>query len=132
MSRLVVVSNRVADIEAGIQSGGLAVALGAALKETGGLWFGWDGNIVEDEAAGEPSVVHQDSVTLVTVPLTRGEYDTYYLGYSNKVLWPSFHYRLDLSAYESAFIDGYRGGNARMADRLAGLFLADDIVWVHD
>ena len=132
MSRLVVVSNRVADIEAGPQSGGLAVSLGAALKENGGLWFGWDGNIVEDDADRAPSLVRQDSVTLVTVPLTRSEYDTYYLGYSNKVLWPSFHYRLDLSAYESAFIDGYRGVNARMADRLAELISADDIVWVHD
>jgi trehalose 6-phosphate synthase len=32
MSRLVVVSNRVADLESAAQSGGLAVALGDALK----------------------------------------------------------------------------------------------------
>ncbi len=43
--RLVVVSNRV-PIPAGADSpspGGLAVALDAALKQRGGLWFGWPG-----------------------------------------------------------------------------------------
>lgn len=132
MSRLVVVSNRVADLEAGAQSGGLAVALGAALNETGGLWFGWDGNIVDDGNGQEPNITRHDAVTVATVPLSRSEYDDYYLGYSNKVLWPSFHYRLDLSAYETAFIEGYRSVNAMMAGHLAKLLTARDVVWVHD
>ena len=42
MSRLVVVSNRVA-IPGTSSAGGLAVALQAALEETGGMWFGWSG-----------------------------------------------------------------------------------------
>ena len=42
MSRLVVVSNRVAPIVEGkAAAGGLAVAVLAALKEEGGIWFGW-------------------------------------------------------------------------------------------
>ena len=50
MSRLVVVSNRVAYLEKKNQSGGLAVALGDALRETGGIWFGWDGTVVDEDA----------------------------------------------------------------------------------
>jgi hypothetical protein len=46
MSRLVVVSNRVADPRKAA-AGGLAVALGDSLNATGGLWFGWSGNIIE-------------------------------------------------------------------------------------
>ena len=42
MSRLVVVSNRVA-IPGENRAGGLAVALQGALGERGGLWFGWSG-----------------------------------------------------------------------------------------
>ncbi|MGI8724435.1 MAG: hypothetical protein ACR2J1_03550, partial [Methyloceanibacter sp.] len=38
--RLVVVSNRVADVTAKTQTGGLAVALGDALRASRGLWFG--------------------------------------------------------------------------------------------
>ena len=49
MNRLVIVSNRVADLENQLQSGGLAVALGDAIRAVGGVWFGWDGNTVEDE-----------------------------------------------------------------------------------
>jgi trehalose 6-phosphate synthase len=50
MSRLVVVSNRVAYLEKESKSGGLAVALGDTLRQTGGVWFGWDGNVVDDDA----------------------------------------------------------------------------------
>ncbi len=44
-ARLVVVSNRVplAASSAAPAAGGLAVALKAALKARGGLWFGWSG-----------------------------------------------------------------------------------------
>ena len=46
MSRLIVVSNRVAPIsEGGPAAGGLAVGVFDALKETGGVWFGWSGDV---------------------------------------------------------------------------------------
>ena len=46
MSRLVVVSNRIAIPDGSKASaGGLAVGILDALKTTGGLWFGWDGEI---------------------------------------------------------------------------------------
>jgi trehalose 6-phosphate synthase len=38
------------------------------------------------------------AVTTATIDLTRAEYDSYYLGYANSVLWPVFHYRLDLAS----------------------------------
>jgi len=132
MSRLVVVSNRVADLESGVQAGGLAVAVNSALEATGGLWFGWDGNIVEDDADRTLSTVQRNNATVATIPLTRSEYDTYYLGFSNKVLWPSFHYRLGLLDYESTFVEGYRRVNAMMADHLAKLIQPQDLVWIHD
>ncbi len=42
--RLVVVSNRTA-APGEARAGGLAVALGDALGERGGLWFGWSGTL---------------------------------------------------------------------------------------
>ena len=51
MSRLIVASNRVADLDKAVQSGGLAVALEDALQKRRGVWFGWDGTTVEDEAS---------------------------------------------------------------------------------
>jgi trehalose 6-phosphate synthase len=132
MSRLIVVSNRTADLESSVQAGGLAVAIGSALEETGGLWFGWDGNIVDDGVEQAPNIVQHNNATVATVPLTRSDYDNYYLGYSNKVIWPSFHYRLGLLDFQTAFIEGYRRVNAMMADHLAKLISPQDLVWIHD
>jgi len=132
MSRLVVVSNRVAYLEKKNQSGGLAVALGDALRESGGMWFGWDGTVVGEDDPRETNVAQQGKVTIATVPLTQRDYDEYYVGFANQVLWPVCHYRLDLVKFETAYFDGYRRVNARLADALAPLLRPDDIIWIHD
>ena len=136
MSRLVVVSNRVADPRR-TAAGGLAVALADVLNNTGGLWFGWSGKVIEAEAGGRPGegVMHRHragSVKLVTVDLSREDHATYYLGYANGVLWPVFHYRLDLADFDAGYINGYRRVNQLFAKLLAPLLKPDDLIWVHD
>lgn len=136
MGRLVVVSNRVADPRK-TAAGGLAVALAEFLNSTGGLWFGWSGKIVEAAAGGLPgeAEIHSQQagpVKLVTLDLSREDHDSYYLGYSNGVLWPVCHYRLDLADFETKQIEGYRRVNQLFARKLAPLLQPDDIVWVHD
>lgn len=133
MNRLVVVSNRVADLTKTAQSGGLAVGLADSLRRRGGIWMGWDGQttLISDEAP-EPRVKTIGEVTQVTIPLTEQDYSEYYLGFSNSVLWPLFHYRLDLVEYKTAFLDGYRRVNAKFADALLPYLKPDDLVWIHD
>jgi trehalose 6-phosphate synthase len=132
MSRLVVVSNRVADLEKTVQSGGLAVALGDALRQSGGLWFGWDGKVVENGGDHPTKIVRKGSVTVATVSLSRSDYEEYYLGFANQVLWPACHYRLDLVSFENAYFDGYRRVNKRLAETIIELLQPDDVIWVHD
>ena len=136
MPRLVVVSNRVADPRK-TAAGGLAVALAEVLNNTGGLWFGWSGKIIEDSRDGTvpDSAVHSHQagpVKLVTIDLNRKDHDAYYLGYSNGVLWPVFHYRLDLADFDAGYIAGYRRVNQLFARKLAPLLREDDVIWVHD
>ena len=136
MSRLVVVSNRLADPRK-TAAGGLAVALADVLNNTGGMWFGWSGKVVEAEqggVAGEGEVHTQQAgaVKLVTVDLSREDHDAYYAGYSNGVLWPVFHYRLDLADFDAGYIAGYRRVNQLFARKLLPLLKPDDILWVHD
>jgi trehalose 6-phosphate synthase len=132
LSRLVIVSNRVADLENQVQSGGLAVALGDALRSIGGIWFGWDGNIVEEGTPIEVKRTVQNDVTVATIPMTDRDYEEYYLGFANKVLWPVCHYRLDLVKFEQAYLEGYRRVNKGFASALAPLLRPDDLVWAHD
>jgi trehalose-6-phosphate synthase len=133
MARVVVVSNRLADPRKAA-AGGLAVALGETLSATGGLWFGWSGKVVEDGTPGEGELHLQQAgnVTLATVDLCREDHDTYYLGYANRVLWPMFHYRLDLADFNKQSLDGYRRVNRMFARKLMPLLQPDDLIWIHD
>ena len=133
MSRLVVVSNRVADPRKAA-AGGLAVALGDAMNGTGGMWFGWSGAIVENGVRGEGKLHLQQAgqVTLATVDLSAEDHNGYYLGYSNSVLWPVFHYRLDLARFDAGYIDAYRRVNRLFARHLMTQLRPDDIIWIHD
>ena len=133
MSRLVVVSNRVADPRKAA-AGGLAVALGEALNMTGGMWFGWSGKTIEGGAPGEGALHthHAGHVTLATIDLCAEDHAGYYLGYSNGVLWPVFHYRLDLARFDAGFITAYRRVNQLFARKLMPLLKPDDIIWIHD
>ncbi|MFS8973533.1 alpha,alpha-trehalose-phosphate synthase (UDP-forming) [Cupriavidus necator] len=136
MPRLVAVSNRVADPR-NVAAGGLAVALSEALRQTGGLWFGWSGKALETAQGGTPGegdlhLQQAGNVTLATVDLSREDHDAYYLGYSNGVLWPVFHYRLDLADFDSNFLNGYRRVNQLFARKLAPLLEPDDVIWIHD
>lgn len=132
MGRLVVVSNRVGDISNPTQTGGLAVAMAAALRSRGGLWFGWDGKRNEDASGAEPRSTECQGVTCAGVPLSEQDYRQYYIGYSNSVLWPLFHYRTDLIDYRKADYQGYERVNAQLARRLQPLLRDDDIIWIHD
>ena len=134
MSRLIVISNRVAaptpQGEGGAQ-GGLAVALSAALREYQGLWFGWSGKTIE-EFTGEIAFARHDGVSSATIDLEPQDVDEYYNGYANRTLWPLFHYRIDLAEYDRSFGSGYERVNERFAETVAPLIEPDDLVWVHD
>lgn len=129
MSRLIVISNRVS--AGGGAQGGLAVALSAALREHGGIWFGWSGNETR-EFTGHISLERVDGVTTATVDLEDQDIEEYYNGYANRTLWPLFHYRIDLAEYERSFAGGYQRANERFADTVLPLIEPDDLVWVQD
>lgn len=130
--RLVVVSNRVTPTGgAKPDSGGLAVAIRSALQERGGIWFGWSGEVAE-VPADEPGIKVDGPLTLATLDLSRRDYDEYYIGYANRVLWPLFHYRSALVEFSRRYLAGYLRVNQMFAQRLAPMLSAQDLVWVHD
>ncbi|BCQ23817.1 alpha,alpha-trehalose-phosphate synthase (UDP-forming) [Caballeronia sp. NK8] len=132
MSRLIIVSNRVAPIsEGGPAAGGLAVGVYDALKETGGMWFGWSGDVLTSTPDGIKLEEH-GPVTFATIGLVRRDYDQYYRGFSNATLWPAFHYRPDLIEFDRHEYDGYCRVNRWLAEQLAPLLKPDDVIWVHD
>lgn len=108
------------------------MALEAALKAHGGVWFGWSGEsrpAVDAEALRTQTV---GPITFATTDLTKRDVEDYYLGYSNRALWPLCHYRLDLARFDEREMQAYFRVNDVFARKLAGLVGADDVVWVHD
>ena len=127
MSRLVVVSNRIAIPDGSKASaGGLTVGIVDALKSTGGVWYGWNGEINEiGEDDDELSMLEQDGITYASFGLNQNDYDLYYLQFSNAVLWPAFHYRLDLVNFQREAWEGYQRVNTMLAERLQPLLKED-------
>ena len=129
MSRLIVVSNRTPG--KGPAAGGLAVALRKTLAEREGFWFGWSGKLV-DAPSPEAHFEDIEGLSVAQIDLTRVDHHAYYAGFSNSILWPSFHLRLDLATIEAHWYEGYRAVNLQFARALLPLLKADDVIWVHD
>src|SRR5277367_4372762 len=122
MSRLVVVSNRVAPITEGEPTaGGLAAGVLDALKQKGGIWFGWSGEIIDGTVPAPHVERTVGQITLYTVDLSRRDYDEFYRGFANGTLWPTLHYQIGLSRFDWTEFAGYRRVNALFARSLAKL-----------
>jgi len=130
MTRLVIASNRVAQPQ-GKRVGGLAAAMHAALKEYGGLWFGWSGKRVAEGARA----LHRERVgntEYALLDLTGDEYDAYYLGFANRTLWPLLHFQPTVMQYSRAQYACYRKVNRLFATMMAPLLREGDCIWIHD
>ena len=113
-------------------AGGLAVALKAALEQSGGLWMGWSG---KSSGAKEPGPLHFEEhgrIAFALSDLSRRDLSEYYAGFANSVLWPLCHYRLDLTDYARKDMAGYFRVNRFFAERLRPLIEPDDLIWIHD
>lgn len=129
MSRIVIVSNRTPG--KGPAAGGLAVALRKVLASHEGFWFGWSGKLTETPSP-KPRIEDIDGLQVAQIDLTPDDHHAYYAGFSNSILWPSFHLRLDLATIESHWYEGYRRVNDQFAKALMPLLKPDDVIWVHD
>jgi trehalose 6-phosphate synthase len=131
MDRIVVVSNRVPSLQYGeAAAGGLAVGLKAALEASGGLWFGWNGRVLE--AAEGVRIEQERPFALATLTLTPAEHDGYYAGFANRTLWPLLHGRLDLIRFTPEDFSQYLAVNDKFAHGLLPRLGAGDRIWVHD
>ncbi|HEV8679385.1 MAG TPA: trehalose-6-phosphate synthase, partial [Stellaceae bacterium] len=111
--------------------GGLATAVLAAVGQREVTWFGWSGELT-DGTPGATRAYREGSLTRLLVDLNRADYEGFYLGFANRVLWPLFHYRVNLSEFGREEWTAYSRVNEFFAERLAAALAPDDIVWVHD
>jgi trehalose 6-phosphate synthase len=135
LARLIMVSNRVAvpSRDAASQAGGLAVAVRSVMKKNPGIWFGWSGNVARERTDDlSTTTITRRDLTYIVTDLTEADYQEYYSGFANRMLWPILHYRLDLAEFSRRDLSGYRRVNVQFANQLHHILKDDDIVWIHD
>lgn len=143
MSKTIIVSNRL-PLKINIEKqtvkftpsiGGLATGLQSFHKENNSLWIGWTG-LTDEEI---PRNHLQDDVIAaainkkcIPIPLSQKELEEYYEGFSNRTLWPLFHYFNEYVHFETHTWEWYKRVNRKFADEIAEHSDSGDIVWVHD
>ena len=147
MSRLIVLSNRVKMPDNNPMAGGLAVALQDILTGSSVIWMGWNGAIIDSSDAGEInsfSNYKQKNVasscrqgthtetTYMTTALTTRQYQHFYCGFANNVLWPMLHEQSKLISQAPEDYAGYQDVNRLFAQQLKSIIQPDDVIWVHD
>jgi trehalose 6-phosphate synthase len=133
LARLFIVSNRVSvpSRETAGRAGGLEVAVRATLRRRPGVWFGWSGKSATKDGVATRSI-ERDGLTYIVTDLVKEDYQEYYNGFANRVLWPILHYRLDLAEFSRRDHGGYMRVNEHFASELHKVLQADDVVWVQD
>lgn len=134
--RLVVVSNRLIDPKKPA-AGGLAVALGDMMRITDGLWMGCRSKETNELGSKIVRTEQFGRTTLVQVEIPKQQYDNYYAGFSNSVLWPIFHGEVKKIDVETeilipAYFKDYEEVNKMLASHLAPMLKGDDTLWIHD
>lgn len=142
MNRLIIVSNRlpVSVVRQGDSLtmeksvGGLATGLGSFYKNYDSAWLGWPG-VVSEELDGTEQVnlrSQLQSENCYPVFLSRTDLEEYYYGFSNKTIWPLFHYFSMYTGYDTQFWNAYERVNRIFCEEVVRVAEPNDTVWVHD
>lgn len=129
--RLVCVSNRAMNARGAMTAGGLATGIFSALRGTGGMWFGWNGQLTDDEPPAT-DLASSDGILHATVALKRADFHKYYNGFANDALWPLFHYMPSKFRFRPEELEAYESVNRYFAQRLRTLLEPTDCLWIHD
>lgn len=144
MSKLILVSNRLpvtaevkknGEIAYNPSVGGLATGLSSLSKTYSCTWVGTSGltsdgiDLRELEIAAETLVRDFQSYS---VTLTQKETKLYYDGFSNKTIWPLFHYFQSYTSYDEETWQCYVSVNNKFYETLSKIYENGDLIWIHD
>lgn len=112
--------------------GGLVTGLTAISKKYKSIWVGWPGilNSESDRELIEKELLYK--FQCCPVFLSEKEVEGYYRVFSNKTIWPLFHYFPQYSVYEQSGWKTYKKVNQLFAEKVLELSEPNDIIWIHD
>lgn len=142
MSKTIIISNRL-PLQVGIEDGklsvtpsvgGLATGLKSFHRDGDSIWIGWSGLTQEEIPEHLMDEVQEKAKeeACVAVNFTSEEIDGFYYGFSNRSIWPLFHYFTEYTEWESWQWETYKKVNQKYADAVVEHYEEGDQIWVHD
>lgn len=143
MNKTIIVSNRLplqlqiseeGEVTATPSVGGLATGMKTVHKDSNGIWIGWSGVADEELTPAISKRVNQavKNEQCVAVPLNKQDLDNYYFGFSNRTLWPLFHYFLEYTEFDNSYWESYVEVNKKFAEVVISEAKEGDTIWIHD
>lgn len=142
MGRLLIVSNRLpvsvekrkGTVYYNHSVGGVVAGLSAFRKSQPSMWIGWPGisaeRIEKEKKSIEKKLISQYNCHPVF--LTQSSIEKYYHGFSNRTIWPLFHYFTQHAIYDRNLWEEYEQVNKLFCDIVSETTEKGDIIWVHD
>ena len=142
MSKIIIVSNRLPlkinvdqekiNVEPSV--GGLATGMRSIHEAYESQWIGWNGlaedNLTKSLKEKVDKAVEKEKC--LGVPLNEKEIDLYYYGFSNKTIWPLFHYFTEFAEFKKEYWNAYLEVNQKFADVITQHCSSGDTIWIHD
>lgn len=142
MGKTIIISNRLpvqlqihnGSITAIPSVGGLATGMKSVHSGGDSLWIGWSGLTEEDIPQElEPDIDEAlKQHGCAKVKLSSEEVEGFYFGFSNRTIWPLFHYFLEYSEFTLDNWTTYQEVNQKFADTILEKAGAEDTIWIHD
>ena len=144
MSRIIIVSNRL-PYNIGIEGtknklditpsvGGLTTGMKSVYLQKDSIWIGWPGITTEELAHISKERVYKvlSKYKCVPVFLESADINLYYYGFSNKTIWPLFHYFTEYTEFNNSEWITYKKVNEKFAAEIIRHVRSKDRLWIHD
>lgn len=142
MARLAIISNRLpvsiskrkGEFIYSESVGGVATGIASLEESKDRLWFGWPGISSDKLIKAEKEEITENLQDRGCVPVFVGSkaFRGFYSGFSNKTIWPLFHYFSELTVFDENYWKYYKEVNQKFCDEVIKYLSEDDIIWVHD
>ena len=140
MKRLLIIANRLPCTvkmqgetpEYSPSAGGLATGLNSLEGSYQKIWVGWPGIYPKDKHVKTKIKNDLQEKEIYPVFLTENDIKLFYEGFSNKTIWPLFHYFMQYTICRHDYYKAYERVNKLFAEKVLEIATPDDKIWVHD
>jgi trehalose 6-phosphate synthase/phosphatase len=143
MSKLVIVSNRLPvtvtpldeqTVSVQPSVGGVATGIASLERSEEKCWFGWPGLSNEEISLKIKTEIQSKLKDIDCSPVFLDAQDItdFYYGFSNRTIWPLFHYFSHLAVFNQQFWDRYVQVNKTFCRAILKNVRHDDQIWIHD